>query len=138
VVHGTPPHKACRSVPHAVGSSAWPGRLPAAVASRILWVQKRTHIIHHFYLALAAILLLPLAPAFVIYEFLPDSDTEVAGPYKKLNLKLKGAFAGYSLPVLTGLGLPFVILYCYQSSTIACLQQRQPIKTATLSRPGGQ
>ncbi len=81
-------------------------------------------MIHNFYLALAAILLLPLAPAFVIYKFLPESDTEVAGPYKKLNLKLKGAFAGYFLLVLTGLGLQYFIMNRDQSDTIASLQQR--------------
>ncbi|MEJ8842432.1 hypothetical protein WG954_08555 [Lacibacter sp. H375] len=67
-------------------------------------------MIDNFYLALAAILLLPLIPAYIIYKFLPESETNVEGPYKKLNLKLKGAFAGYFLLVLLSLGLQYVTM----------------------------
>ena len=64
----------------------------------------------NFYLAMAAIFFIPLLPAFVIYKFLPESETNVEGPYKKLNLKLKGAFAGYFLLVLIGVGLQWSIM----------------------------
>ena len=67
-------------------------------------------MIDNFYLALTAILLLPLLPAYIIYKFLPESETNVEGPYKKLNLKLKGAFAGYFLLVLISLGLQYVVM----------------------------
>ena len=67
-------------------------------------------MIDNFYLALAAILLLPLIPAYIIYKFLPESETNVEGPYKKLNLKLKGAFAGYFLLVLLSLGLQYIVM----------------------------
>jgi hypothetical protein len=67
-------------------------------------------MIDNFYLALAAILLLPIIPAYIIYKFLPESETNVEGPYKKLNLKLKGAFAGYFLLVLLSLGLQYVVM----------------------------
>lgn len=64
----------------------------------------------NFYLTLAAILLLPLVPAFIIYKFLPASDTDVSGPYQGLSLKLKGAFAGYFLLVIVGLVLQYAVM----------------------------
>ena len=75
-------------------------------------------MIDNFYLALAAILLLPLLPAYIIYKFLPESETNVEGPYKKLNLKLKGAFAGYFLLVLMSLGLQYVTMNSSQGKKI--------------------
>lgn len=88
-------------------------------------------MIDNFYLLLAAILLLPLLPAFIIYKFLPESDTEVAGPYKKLNLKLKGAFAGYFLLVLVGLGLQYFVVGNKQTRELETLtrslQQRDSL-----------
>lgn len=72
----------------------------------------------NFYLALAAVLLLPLLPAYIIYKFLPASETNVEGPYKKLNLKLKGAFAGYFLLVLLGIGLQYGIMNNAQKKLI--------------------
>jgi len=45
----------------------------------------------NFYLVLAAILLIPIIPAFILYKFLPASETDVSGPYQGLSLKLKGA-----------------------------------------------
>jgi hypothetical protein len=80
-------------------------------------------MIDNFYLALAAILLLPLLPAYIIYKFLPESETNVEGPYKKLNLKLKGAFAGYFLLVLLSLGLQYVFLNNQQDKQIKGLLQ---------------
>lgn len=76
---------------------------------------------NHFYLALSAILLLPLVPAFIIYKFLPESETNVEGPYKKLNLKLKGAFAGYFLLVLIGLGLQYFMMGNEQTKQLEAL-----------------
>ena len=57
----------------------------------------------NFYLALAAILIFPLIPAFFIYKYLPvgkGDDVDVSGPFSGLSLKLKGAFAAYFLLVL--------------------------------------
>ena len=48
---------------------------------------------------LAALLFLPLFPAFILYKLLPSRAT-VAGPFRGLNLNLSGAFAGYFLLVL--------------------------------------
>ena len=62
-----------------------------------------------FLYVLAAVLLLPLIPAFLLYKFLP-SRTSVTGPFKGLNLKLTGAFGGYFLLVLTAIGVFFPLL----------------------------
>jgi hypothetical protein len=64
----------------------------------------------NFYLTLAAILLIPIIPAYILYKFLPASETDVSGPYQDLSLKLKGAFAGYFLLVMVGLALQYVIM----------------------------
>ncbi len=73
-------------------------------------------MIPNFYLALVAILILPLIPAFIIYKFLPDKngntdelggETEGLGPVKGLSWKLKGAFAGYFLLVCVGAFLQY-------------------------------
>ena len=48
----------------------------------------------------AAVVLVPLIPAFLLYKFLPPGRTEVGGPFKGLDIKLSGAFAGYFLVVL--------------------------------------
>lgn len=76
----------------------------------------------NFYLALATILLLPIIPAYILYKFLPASDTDVSGPYKGLSIKLKGAFAGYFLLVLVGMALQYVIMGNKQTRTIEHLQ----------------
>jgi hypothetical protein len=55
------------------------------------------------YLQLAAILLMPMVPAVFFYWLLPGSAT-VSGPFKKLNIRLTGAFAGYFLLVLVSYG----------------------------------
>jgi hypothetical protein len=57
---------------------------------------------------MSAVLLLPLIPAWVLYRFLP-ARTSVAGPFKGLNVKLSGAFAGYFLLVLISLGLAYTV-----------------------------
>jgi hypothetical protein len=64
----------------------------------------------NFSLALAAILLIPIIPAYIFYKFLPTSETDVSGPDQDLSLKLKGAFAGYFLLVMVGLALQYVIM----------------------------
>src|SRR5450432_330204 len=70
-----------------------------------------------FLYVLAAVLLLPLIPAFLLYKFLP-SRTNVSGPFKGLNLKLTGAFGGYFLLVLTAVGVFFPLLKNEQSKII--------------------
>ena len=49
---------------------------------------------------IAVVVLVPLIPAFLLYKFLPAGRTEVGGPFKGLDIKLSGAFAGYFLVVL--------------------------------------
>jgi hypothetical protein len=48
---------------------------------------------------IAATLLLPFGPAYLLYRTLP-AETSVEGPFKGLKIKLSGAFAGYFLLVL--------------------------------------
>jgi len=48
---------------------------------------------------LAALVLLPIAPAYLLYRNLPSRAT-VAGPFKGLNIRLTGAFGGYFLVFL--------------------------------------
>jgi len=78
-----------------------------------------------FIYVLAAVLLLPLIPAFLLYKFLP-SKTSVSGPFKGLNLKLTGAFGGYFLLVLTAIGVFFPLLKNDQAKVIE--QQNEKIK----------
>src|SRR5665647_606192 len=74
---------------------------------------------------LAAVMLLPLIPAFLLYKFLP-SRTSVGGPFKGLNIKLTGAFGGYFLLVITAIGIFFPLLKNEQAKIIE--QQNQKIK----------
>jgi hypothetical protein len=53
---------------------------------------------------LAAVILIPLVPAFLLYKFLP-SKAAVKGPLKGLQLNLQGAFAGYFALVLLSFGI---------------------------------
>lgn len=50
------------------------------------------------------IILLPIIPAYILYTAIPvkvpDKDDEVTGKYQGLNIKLKGAFAGYFILAL--------------------------------------
>jgi len=78
-----------------------------------------------FLYVLAAVLLLPLVPAFLLYKFLP-SKTNVSGPFKGLNLKLTGAFGGYFLLVVTAIGVFFPLLKNEQAKIIE--QQNEKIK----------
>ena len=52
---------------------------------------------------LAAILLLPLMPAFVLYRTLP-STANVEGPFGRLGVRFTGAFGGYIVLVMLALG----------------------------------
>jgi hypothetical protein len=72
---------------------------------------------NNFVYVLAAVMLLPLIPAFLLYKFLP-SKTSISGPFKGLNLKLTGAFGGYFLLVLTAIGVFFPLLKNDQAKTI--------------------
>ena len=45
-------------------------------------------------ITLAAIVLLPVVPAFLLFRYLPSTG-RAAGPLKGLNIKFTGAFAGY-------------------------------------------
>jgi hypothetical protein len=74
---------------------------------------------------LAAVMLLPLIPAFLLYKFLP-SRTSVGGPFKGLNIKLTGAFGGYFLLVVTAIGIFFPLLKNEQAKIIE--QQNEKIK----------
>src|SRR6476619_1680989 len=78
-----------------------------------------------FIYVLAAVLLLPLVPAFLLYKFLP-SRTTVSGPFKGLNLTLTGAFGGYFILVLTAIGVFFPLLKNEQAKVIE--QQNEKIK----------
>src|SRR5258708_14853061 len=78
-----------------------------------------------FLYILAAVLLLPLIPAFLLYKFLP-SRTSVGGPFKGLNIKLTGAFGGYFLLVITAIGVFFPLLKNEQTKIIE--QQNEKIK----------
>jgi hypothetical protein len=87
----------------------------------------------NFYLALAAILFLPVIPAYVLYKFLPASDTDVSGPYKGLSLKLKGAFAGYFLLVLVGVALQYVIMNNRQERLVEKLSSQVKSNDSTIA-----
>jgi hypothetical protein len=87
----------------------------------------------NFFLVLAAILLLPLIPAFLIYKFLPASDTDVSGPYHGLSLKLKGAFAGYFLLVIVALALQYAVMNNKQEKRLEALTRDAKQKDTTIA-----
>lgn len=88
----------------------------------------------NFYLTLAAILLLPVIPAYILYKFLPASETDVSGPYQGLSLKLKGAFAGYFLLVIVGLALQYVVMNNNQKKEIESLTRNGSQKDTTIAQ----
>lgn len=88
----------------------------------------------NFYLSLAAILFLPILPAYVIYKFLPASDTDVSGPYQGLSLKLKGAFAGYFLLVIVGLALQYAVMNNKQEKQIESLAREAKQKDTLIAQ----
>ena len=84
----------------------------------------------NLYVALSAILLLPIIPAFILYKFLPSKEpdevggeTGSIGPVKALSWKLKGAFAGYFLLVMVGLALQYFGMNSRQQKQIDALNQ---------------
>lgn len=88
----------------------------------------------NFYLTLAAILLVPIIPAYILYKFLPASETDVSGPYQGLSLKLKGAFAGYFLLVIVGLALQYVVMNNNQKKEIEALTREGNQKDTTIAQ----
>jgi len=88
----------------------------------------------NFYLVLAAILLVPIIPAYILYKFLPASDTDVSGPFQGLSLKLKGAFAGYFLLVMVGLALQYVIMNNKQERKIESMTADAQQKDTTIAQ----
>ena len=88
----------------------------------------------NFFLSLATILLLPLIPAFIIYKFLPESSTDVSGPYQGLSLKLKGAFAGYFLLVIVGLALQYTVMNNKQEKKIEALTREAAQKDTAIAQ----
>ena len=51
-------------------------------------------------LFLGVIVILPIIPAFILFKWLPPKKTFASGPFKGLNLKLTGSFAGYFVVLL--------------------------------------
>ena len=92
----------------------------------------------NFFLVLAAILIVPLIPAYIIYKFLPASDTDVSGPYSGLSLKLKGAFAGYFLLVVVGLALQYAVMNNKQQKQIETLSREAKEKDSSIARLASQ
>lgn len=88
----------------------------------------------NFFLVLAAILLIPLIPAFLIYKFLPASDTDVSGPYQGLSLKLKGAFAGYFLLVIVALVLQYAVMNNKQEKRLEMLTREAAQKDTIIAQ----
>ena len=60
-------------------------------------------------IALAAVILIPLLPAYLLYKTLPATAV-VQGPFKGLNVNLQGAFGGYFVLVL----LAFAVAQAFQ------------------------
>src|SRR5712691_2490273 len=54
---------------------------------------------------LVVVVLVPVIPAFLLYKFLPEGKTTVGGPFRGLDIKLSGAFAGYFLVLLIAISL---------------------------------
>jgi hypothetical protein len=51
-------------------------------------------------LYMAAVILMPIIPAFLLFRLIPGNQADVQGPFKGFNLKLGGAFAGYFVVML--------------------------------------
>jgi|PersoiStandDraft_1058852.scaffolds.fasta_scaffold09707_4 hypothetical protein len=58
---------------------------------------------------LSVLILLPLVPAFILYQVLPPEKTYASGPFKGLNVQLSGSFCGYFLLYL-GL-IPLIVAW---------------------------
>ena len=95
----------------------------------------------NFYLVLAAILIFPLIPAFIIYTKLPvgkGDDVDVSGPFSGLTLKLKGAFGAYFLLVIVGLVLQYAIMNNKQEKTIVRMQNELSQKDTLIMQLNNQ
>lgn len=53
-----------------------------------------------YVILLVLTVILPINPAVILYKWLRPGTIEVFGPFKGLNIKLAGAFAGYFLVLL--------------------------------------
>jgi hypothetical protein len=56
-------------------------------------------------LYLAAVLLIPLIPAFLIFKLLPGSSVTASGPLQGLTVNMSGAFAGYVVLLLIAIAV---------------------------------
>jgi len=70
-----------------------------------------------FLFLLAALLLVPLVPAYILYKNLP-SKTSVKGPFRGLNIQLTGSFGGYFLLVFFSYGLLYYLKQTQQPSPV--------------------
>jgi hypothetical protein len=59
---------------------------------------------------MAAVILLPIVPAVLIFKLIPGNSVVVSGPFKGLRLNLGGAFAAYFLIMLVALELENSVL----------------------------
>lgn len=57
-----------------------------------------------FCIQVSLAVLLPIAPAYLLYKTLPSRAT-VSGPFRGLNIQLTGAFGGYFLVLLVVVGM---------------------------------
>ena len=80
---------------------------------------------------LAAILLMPLIPAYILYKTLP-AKTTVKGPFKGLTVNLSGAFSGYFLLVLITLGFCIMVFTSDKQKRIDELNRTTDSLTAAL------
>src|SRR5215813_3133339 len=64
---------------------------------------------------IAAAILFPVLPAYILYKALP-ARTSVKGPFKGLNIQLSGAFGGYFLLVLAVLSFVQLVLITRKSA----------------------
>jgi hypothetical protein len=51
-------------------------------------------------ITVSLVVILPLLPAIAIYKLLPHSESDAAGPFQGLKIKLSGAFGGYFITAL--------------------------------------
>jgi hypothetical protein len=56
------------------------------------------------------VVLVPTIPAFLLYKYLPKGKTTVGGPFRGLDIKLSGAFAGYFLVLLIATSLTVFLI----------------------------
>lgn len=54
---------------------------------------------------LAAVVLIPMAPAFLMFKFLPTSSVTASGPLHGLKVNMTGGFAAYIVVLLIGIAV---------------------------------